>query len=195
MKFILLFKKHWLHLQNDGLSAMRLLHESPYFLLLITTRAKIIICSLETLSWLLCSFSLLAFSIFCWWYWVLWTLIMQVTLWTGDALSLCTSGFPPEQLFDVIDTSNVGDHIGLLNVLVCCGPRLKMWVALSRFVIFISFIWLPDWHLTYTFRGIINNYPMKSLKPAQLLSSLEATYRLLLSLCYYTRRTCESVRA
>lgn len=51
---------------------------------------------------------------------------MQVTLWTGDALSLCTSGFPPEQLFDVIDTSNVGDHIGLLNVLVCCGPRLKM---------------------------------------------------------------------
>ncbi|XP_015757149.1 PREDICTED: uncharacterized protein LOC107336596 isoform X1 [Acropora digitifera] len=50
---------------------------------------------------------------------------LKVTLWTGDALSLCTSGFPPEQLFDVIDTSNVGDHIGLLNVLVCCGPRLK----------------------------------------------------------------------
>ncbi|XP_015757151.1 PREDICTED: uncharacterized protein LOC107336598 [Acropora digitifera] len=51
---------------------------------------------------------------------------LKVTLWTGDALSLCTSGFPPDQLFDVIETSNVGDHIGLLNVLVCCGPRLKM---------------------------------------------------------------------
>ncbi|XP_068748435.1 uncharacterized protein [Montipora capricornis] len=51
---------------------------------------------------------------------------LMVTLWTGDALSLCTSGLPPEQLFDVIDSSNAGDHIGLLNVLVCCAPRLKM---------------------------------------------------------------------
>ncbi|XP_068748432.1 uncharacterized protein [Montipora capricornis] len=50
---------------------------------------------------------------------------LMVTLWTGDALSLCTSGLPPEQLFDVIDSSNAGDHIGLLNVLVCCAPRLK----------------------------------------------------------------------
>lgn len=29
-------------------------------------------------------------------------------------------------LFDVIDTSNLSDHIGLLNVLVCCSPRLKV---------------------------------------------------------------------
>ena len=46
-------------------------------------------------------------------------------MWTGDGLSLCANGFPPDLAFDVIDTSNVGDHIGLLNVLVCCAPRLK----------------------------------------------------------------------
>ena len=34
-------------------------------------------------------------------------------------------------LFDVIDTSNVSDHIGLLNVLVCCAPRLKLYVNLN----------------------------------------------------------------
>lgn len=56
------------------------------------------------------------------------TLALKVTLWTGDALSLCTSGFPPELAFDAIDTSNVSDHIGLLNVLVCCAPRLKKYV-------------------------------------------------------------------
>ena len=54
------------------------------------------------------------------------TLVLLVTLWTGDALALCTIGFPPEMLFDVIDTSNLSDHTGLLNVLVCCGPRLKV---------------------------------------------------------------------
>ncbi|XP_022803178.1 uncharacterized protein LOC111340580 isoform X2 [Stylophora pistillata] len=51
---------------------------------------------------------------------------LKVTLWTGDALALCTSGFLPEMLFDVIDTSNLSDHAGLLNVLVCCAPRLKV---------------------------------------------------------------------
>ncbi|XP_067033885.1 uncharacterized protein [Acropora muricata] len=67
---------------------------------------------------------------------------LKVTLWTGDALSLCTSGFPPEQLFDVIDTSNVGDHIGLLNVLVCCGPRLKI---PSKSILFTSsMLWNGD---------------------------------------------------
>ena len=55
----------------------------------------------------------------------------KVTLWTGDALSLCTSGFPAELAFDVIDTSNVGDHIGLLNVLICCASRLKKYVCYS----------------------------------------------------------------
>jgi len=51
---------------------------------------------------------------------------LKVILWNGDALALCTSGLPSESLFDVIDTSNVSDHIGLLNVLVCCAPRLKL---------------------------------------------------------------------
>jgi len=57
-------------------------------------------------------------------------------MWTGDALCLCTSGFGPEQTFDIIDTSNVGDHIGLLNVLVCCAPRLKKYVVSSSIHIF-----------------------------------------------------------
>lgn len=54
------------------------------------------------------------------------TATLKVTLWNGDALALCTSGLLREMLFDVIDTSNVSDHIGLLNVLVCCAPRLKL---------------------------------------------------------------------
>ena len=58
-------------------------------------------------------------------------LCCQVTLWNGDALALCTSGLPKEMLFDIIDTSNVSDHIGLLNVLVCCAPRLKLYVNLN----------------------------------------------------------------
>ena len=68
----------------------------------------------------------------------LWSHIhLKVILWTGDALSLCTSVLPPDQTFDVIDTSNVGDHIGLLNVLVCCVPRLKKYVYISS-IIFLS---------------------------------------------------------
>ncbi|XP_028515261.1 uncharacterized protein LOC110240393 [Exaiptasia diaphana] len=50
---------------------------------------------------------------------------VKISLWAGDALWLCTSGLPSEMLFDVIDTSNVSDYVGLLNVLICCGPRLK----------------------------------------------------------------------
>ncbi|KAL9951474.1 hypothetical protein ACROYT_G044139 [Oculina patagonica] len=50
---------------------------------------------------------------------------LKVTFWSGDALELCRIGLPKEVLFDVIDTSNLSDHIGLLNILVCCGNRLK----------------------------------------------------------------------
>ena len=60
-------------------------------------------------------------------------------MWTGDALCLCTSGFRPELTFDIIDTSNVGDHIGLLNVLVCCAPRLKKYVGISIYI-FLSVV-------------------------------------------------------
>ena len=70
----------------------------------------------------------------------LWSHIhLKVILWTGDALSLCTSVLPPDQTFDVIDTSNVGDHIGLLNVLVCCVPRLKKYVYISSIIFLSSF--------------------------------------------------------
>lgn len=51
--------------------------------------------------------------------------IFQVTLWSGDALELCRNGLTKDALFDFIDTSNLSDHIGLLNILVCCGRRLK----------------------------------------------------------------------
>ncbi|KAJ7359060.1 translational activator for mitochondrial COX1 [Desmophyllum pertusum] len=48
---------------------------------------------------------------------------VQVTLWTGDALGLCTSGFPPDLLFDVIDTSNVSDHIGFAECSHLLRPK------------------------------------------------------------------------
>lgn len=51
--------------------------------------------------------------------------LLQVTFWSGDALQLCRSELPKDMLFDVIDTSNLSDHIGLLNILVCCASRLK----------------------------------------------------------------------
>ena len=40
-------------------------------------------------------------------------------------MDLCNSGLSKDMLFDVIDTSNLSDHIGLLNILVCCAKRLK----------------------------------------------------------------------
>ena len=67
-------------------------------------------------------------------------LCCQVTLWNGDALALCTSGLPREMLFDVIDTSNVSDHIGLLNVLVCCAPRLKLYVKRNISYCYYNFL-------------------------------------------------------
>ncbi len=49
--------------------------------------------------------------------------LSQVTLWDGDALQLCTTRLA-SHTFDAIDTSNLADHVGLLNLLVCAGPRL-----------------------------------------------------------------------
>ena len=76
---------------------------------------------------------------------------LKVILWTGDALSLCTSVLPPDQTFDVIDTSNVGDHIGLLNVLVCCVPRLKKYVYISSIIVLSPFTTI--FYFTTTFKG------------------------------------------
>jgi len=50
---------------------------------------------------------------------------ITVTFWGGDALELCRVGLPRDLLFDVVDTSNLSDHVGLLNILVCCARRLK----------------------------------------------------------------------
>jgi len=48
-----------------------------------------------------------------------------VSFWSCDAYYLCQLGLSPDIKFDVIDTSNLSDHTSLLNVLVCCGQRLK----------------------------------------------------------------------
>ena len=62
-------------------------------------------------------------------------------LWGGDALQLalydlpskCVSveasatpdGIVTSTRFDIIDTSNLADHVGLLNLQACCAPLLK----------------------------------------------------------------------
>ena len=49
-----------------------------------------------------------------------------------DALSMCTVGLSPEVSFDFINAANLADHIGLLNIIAACVPRLK------RHVMFIT---------------------------------------------------------
>ena len=49
---------------------------------------------------------------------------LSVFLHSGDALEHCLSQAAAKQ-FDLIDTSNLADHIGLMNILVCAGPCLK----------------------------------------------------------------------
>lgn len=49
---------------------------------------------------------------------------VTVTLWGGDALRLCVTKLSG-RAFDVIDTSNLIDNVGLLNLLAIAGPRLR----------------------------------------------------------------------
>lgn len=86
---------------------------------------------------------------------------LKVTLWTGDALALCTSGFPPDMLFNVIDTSNLSDHIGLLNVVVCCGPRLKVPTASLLFT--SSMLWCGECHSIEEYYNKCVGVPLKLL--------------------------------
>jgi hypothetical protein len=48
----------------------------------------------------------------------------HVRWWVGDAAALAAFELPRAS-FDFIDTSNLVDHIGLPNVLVCCAPLLR----------------------------------------------------------------------
>jgi len=50
---------------------------------------------------------------------------LTTTFWSGDAFNVCHSRLPRDVTFDVISTSNLIDHVGLLNLLVTCQPRLK----------------------------------------------------------------------
>jgi len=54
---------------------------------------------------------------------------VSVALWSCDAFHLCQFGLTSDVKFDLIDTSNLSDHTGLLNVLVTCGQRLKKFVV------------------------------------------------------------------
>ncbi|GMH37423.1 hypothetical protein BSKO_05296 [Bryopsis sp. KO-2023] len=48
---------------------------------------------------------------------------VEVSLHCSDALEFCLCG-EVSRSFDVIDTTNLADHVGLLNLVVCAGPRL-----------------------------------------------------------------------
>lgn len=50
---------------------------------------------------------------------------LRVWLWPGDAIKLCLYGMGWDAKFDAIDTSNLSDHVGLLNLLTCAEPLLK----------------------------------------------------------------------
>ena len=62
---------------------------------------------------------------------------VSVTLWSCDAFHLCQFRLPADVTFDVIDTSNLADHVSLLNLLVACQPRLRKCV-LFRCLLSIS---------------------------------------------------------
>ena len=66
---------------------------------------------------------------------------LRFHVWGSDALQLAIYDLPSRRVsveasatpdvtvtstcFDVIDTSNLADHVGLLNLLACCTPLLK----------------------------------------------------------------------
>ena len=52
---------------------------------------------------------------------------LSTTFWSGDAFNVCHCRLPRDVTFDVISTSNLVDHVGLLNLLVTCQPRLKQY--------------------------------------------------------------------
>jgi len=54
-----------------------------------------------------------------------WLVQLTTTFWSGDAFNVCHSRLPSDVTFDVISTSNLIDHVGLLNLLVTCQSRLK----------------------------------------------------------------------
>jgi len=64
----------------------------------------------------------------------------MTTFWSGDAFNVCHSRLSSDVLFDVISTSNLIDHVGLLNLLVTCQRRLKKYVSLIVPCILSKFI-------------------------------------------------------
>ena len=50
---------------------------------------------------------------------------VKIELWIGDALYVSVYALPEDYSFDVINTSNLIDHLGVLNLLLACKQRLK----------------------------------------------------------------------
>jgi hypothetical protein len=48
---------------------------------------------------------------------------VRLRFWLGDALAMCQSDDVEGGACSVVDTSNLADHVGLLNVLACV-PRV-----------------------------------------------------------------------
>ena len=49
----------------------------------------------------------------------------SIVMWVDDAFSFLHHQLQPDAAYDFIHTSNLPDHLGLLNLLVSCAPRLR----------------------------------------------------------------------
>ena len=50
---------------------------------------------------------------------------VSIKMWVDDVFSFLHHQLQPDASFDLIHTSNLSDHVELLNLLVSCSPRLK----------------------------------------------------------------------
>jgi hypothetical protein len=50
---------------------------------------------------------------------------ISITCWLADVCENAVFDMPPQLTFDAIHTSNLEDHVGLFNILLCCADRLK----------------------------------------------------------------------
>jgi hypothetical protein len=50
---------------------------------------------------------------------------ISITCWLADVCDNAVFDMPPQLTFDAIHTSNLEDHVGLFNILLCCADRLK----------------------------------------------------------------------
>ena len=96
---------------------------------------------------------------------------LSTTFWSGDAFNVCHSRLPSDVTFDVISTSNLIDHVGLLNLLVTCQTRLKKYDTLLSNKI-INFILISS-EKKFCLRWRCGEFPLKphisAHRPANVL--------------------------